>query len=222
VEFPITYLGMPLSMDKLPHSVWQLLIDQIADKLPTWKGMLMHTADRLALIKSTLSVMPTYTSIRLGLLGWVHKAITKIIKAFLWTGTEVVQSGKCLLAWDRVQCPKELGGLGILDLRRMGIALWLRWLWLQHADASCPWSSLPIKEDKLTTTFFKESTECFIGNGRSTYFWTDPWIQGPLVEFLAPDLFACLMGRNWWRSTVVDALVGNSWLIGIRGPLTVS
>jgi hypothetical protein len=104
----------------------------------------------------------------------------------------------------------------------MGIALWLRWLWLQHADASCPWSSLPIKEDKLTTTFFKESTECFIGNGRSTYFWTDPWIQGPLVEFLAPDLFACLMCRNWWRSTVVDALVGNSWLIDIRGPLTVS
>jgi hypothetical protein len=58
----------------------------------------MHRAGRLALIKSTLSTMPIYISICLGLPGWVHKAITKIIKAFLWTGTNVVQSGKRLLA----------------------------------------------------------------------------------------------------------------------------
>jgi hypothetical protein len=181
----------------------------------------MHRAGRLALIKTTLSAMLIYTSICLGLPGWVHKAITKIIKAFLWTGTDVVQSGKCLLAWDCVQRPKELGGLGILDLRCMSIVLRLRWLWLQRADASRPWSSLPIKEDWLTMTFFKASTQCIIGNGRSTYFLTDSWIQGRSVEFLAPDMYACLMGRNWHRRTMADALVGNSWLTDICGLLTV-
>jgi hypothetical protein len=219
VEFPITYLGMPLSTGTLPRSVWQRLIDRIANKLPVWKGAQMNMAGRLALIKSTLSTMPIYTSIYLGLPGWVHKAITKIIKAFLWTGTDVVQSRKCLLAWDRR--PKELVGLGILDLRRMGIVLRLRWLWLQRADASRPWSSLPIKEDRLTMAFFRASTQCITGNGRSTYFWTDSWIQGHSVEFMALDLFACLVGRNWHRSTVADALMGNSWLSDICGLLTV-
>jgi hypothetical protein len=61
VEFPITYLGIPLSMGKLQRVVWQRLIDKVADKLSTWKGALMHCAGRLALIKSTLSAVPIYT-----------------------------------------------------------------------------------------------------------------------------------------------------------------
>jgi hypothetical protein len=157
VEFPITYLGLLLSTGKLPCSVWQCLIDRVMDKLPAWKGAQMHRAGRLALIKLTLSAVLIYTSICLELPEWVHKAITKIIKAFLWTGSDVVQPGKCLLAWDHVQCPKELGRLGILDLKQMGMALRLRWVWLQHTDTSHPWAGLPIKEDKLTYSLFKAS-----------------------------------------------------------------
>jgi hypothetical protein len=78
VEFPITYLGIPLSMGKLQRVVWQRLIDKVADKLSTWKGALMHRAGMLALIK---------------------------------------------------------------------------WLW--RSDTSQPWANLPIKEDRLTTAFFK-------------------------------------------------------------------
>jgi hypothetical protein len=129
--------------------------------------------------------------------------------------------GKCLLAWDPVQRPKKLDGLGIWDLKRMTLALRLRWLWLQPTEASRPWASLPIKEDKLTFAHFKASIQCIVSNGRSTFFWTDPWIQGRSVELLAPDLFACPMGTNWWQRTVVDALAGNSWLTDISGPLTV-
>jgi hypothetical protein len=42
---------------------------------------------------------------------------------FLWTGINVVQNGKCLVAWSRIQRPLELGGLRVPDLKRMGIAL---------------------------------------------------------------------------------------------------
>jgi hypothetical protein len=35
----------------------------------------------------------------------------------------MVQRGKCLLAWDRVQRLLRLGGLGVLDLRLLSIAL---------------------------------------------------------------------------------------------------
>jgi hypothetical protein len=129
VEFPIRYLGIPLSTSKLPKSAWQYLIDSVVDKLPAWKGSLMHRSRRLTLIKPTLSVVPVHTAISLELLAWVHKALIKITRGFLMTGTEAVHGAKCIVVWNQVQRPLSIGGLGIPNLDRMGMALRLRWLW---------------------------------------------------------------------------------------------
>jgi hypothetical protein len=120
------YLGMPLASTRLPRSALQPLLERVADRLTEWKGCLMHCSGRVTLIKMTLSAIPIYTSIRLGLLPWLHKALQRIMTAFLWMRTEVVQGGKCLVAWKRVQCPLQLGGLGVLDLKLLGIALCCR------------------------------------------------------------------------------------------------
>jgi hypothetical protein len=64
--------------------------------------------------------------------------------AFLWSGTNVVQGGKCAVAWCRVTCPQHLGGLGVLDLILMEQALQLHWLWLSRTDPSRSWAALPI------------------------------------------------------------------------------
>jgi hypothetical protein len=101
----------------------------------------------------TLSAIPIYTAISTELPPWL-KAFRKIMTAFLWTGTEVVHGGKCLVAWDQVQRPLPLGGLGVLDLRLMGMALRLRWLWLQRTEPSRPWGTLPFKSDSLSQSFF--------------------------------------------------------------------
>jgi hypothetical protein len=49
-DFPMVYLGIPLSTGKMPKSVFQPLVDKMADKLPAWKGRLMHRSGCLALI----------------------------------------------------------------------------------------------------------------------------------------------------------------------------
>jgi hypothetical protein len=84
VEFPINYLGIPFSVGKLPNAVLLLLID---------KGCLMHHSGRLVLVKTTLSAM---------LSTWLRKAFEKVMKEFLWSGSDEVQGGKCLVAWSRV------------------------------------------------------------------------------------------------------------------------
>jgi hypothetical protein len=129
VEFPVRYLGIPLSTSKLPKSTWQYPIDSVADNLPAWKGSLMHRSGRLTLIKSTLSAMPVHTAICLELPAWVRKALIKIMRGFLWSSTEVVHGVKCAVAWKWVQCPLSTDGLSIPDLDRMGMVLRLRWLW---------------------------------------------------------------------------------------------
>jgi hypothetical protein len=110
VQFPIKYLGI------------------LANKLSVWKGQLMHHSSCLALIKSTLAAMPVYLSISIGLPEWMHKALENIMKGFLWISTNVFQKVKCTIVWGKVQCPLQMGGLGIVDLKLFGMALGLQWL----------------------------------------------------------------------------------------------
>ena len=88
----------------------------------------MNRSSRLALTKSTLTAIPIYTAISLCLLPWAISALNKLMKAFVWKGTNVVKGGHCLVAWTQVQRPMELEGLGLLDLRCMGAAQRMRWL----------------------------------------------------------------------------------------------
>jgi hypothetical protein len=83
VTFLVMYLGIPLSVSKLLWSALIPLLDWAANKLPTWKGRLMHQSGRLALIKSTLSAIPIYSSIAFGWPPWMIKSMCKLMSAFL-------------------------------------------------------------------------------------------------------------------------------------------
>jgi hypothetical protein len=92
------------------------------------------------------------------------------MSAFLWTGTDTVQSGKTLVAWSRVQRPLGLGGLGVVDMRLMGVALRVRWLWLLKTDPARAWTSLPCVADSLSMALFEASVELWLGNGERFVF----------------------------------------------------
>jgi hypothetical protein len=53
MDFPIKYLGIPLSIGKLPRSAPQPLLDKVANKLPVWKGSMMSQSGMLVPVKST-------------------------------------------------------------------------------------------------------------------------------------------------------------------------
>jgi hypothetical protein len=78
-NFPCKYLGLPLSVRKLSKNELLLLIEKIADYLPGWKATLMHLASRAALIQA----VPIHHFIAMQCPKWMHKAINKIIRAFL-------------------------------------------------------------------------------------------------------------------------------------------
>jgi hypothetical protein len=65
MDFPLKYLG--ISVHKLPKTTLQSLVDRVVDKVLIWKGGLMHRRGRLTLIKTTLSAILVYTSIRIKL-----------------------------------------------------------------------------------------------------------------------------------------------------------
>jgi hypothetical protein len=81
-----------------------------------------------------LTTKVIYPAMALDLLGWVLKAIDKLRKGLLWKGRKEVKGGYYLLSWPKVTRPKELGGLSIHDLQKLGWALRVRWLWLQMTE----------------------------------------------------------------------------------------
>lgn len=138
LSFPCKYLGLPLSIKKLTRDQLQPIIDRIVDKLPVWKADLMTKAGRVVLVQFVLIAMLIYVLMAIKLSSWVLKAVDKIRRGFIWQGQKDAQGGHCLIAWRKVCRSKELGGLGISDLKSLGYALRVHWPWLKKVDPNKP------------------------------------------------------------------------------------
>lgn len=58
--FPLTYLGLPLSPRRLSRSDYMPLIEKVDNRLAGWKGITLSRGDRLVLLNSVLSSIPSY------------------------------------------------------------------------------------------------------------------------------------------------------------------
>jgi hypothetical protein len=127
VDFPCKYLGLPLSIKKLPKSHFQSIVDRMASMLPGWKAELMNRAGRAVHVQLVMTAKVIYTAMVIEFPPWALKVMTKLQRGFMWKGRKDAKGGHCLLAWPKVTRPKELGGLGIHDVRMMSWALRARW-----------------------------------------------------------------------------------------------
>jgi hypothetical protein len=139
--------------------------------------------------------MIIYLAMALDFPPWVHKAMNKIHRKYFWRGHKEARGGHCLMAWDTVCQPIELGGLGIYNLKNLGWALRVRWLWLQNTEPRHPWSTLAIQVPHQVRAIFSVAIISEVGNGEHTLFWSDQWLHGKSIADLAPLLFAAIPQR---------------------------
>jgi hypothetical protein len=114
---PCTYLGLPLSANKISKQLLQPVINKIHRRLPGWMPRLMSSGGRIQMINSVLSAIPNFF---MACIEWDQgsiEAVDKLRRAFLWKNKEKILGGQCLVAWAIVTMPKKQGGLGIRDLR---------------------------------------------------------------------------------------------------------
>ncbi|KAM0918372.1 hypothetical protein ACQ4PT_008930 [Festuca glaucescens] len=211
VPFPLRYLGLPLTLRKPTPSQLHYLVDKVANKLPGWRASLLDTGGRLELVRATLSAIPIFSMMSLDIPAKTLSAIEKIIRGFLWKGRKDVKGGHCLVAWNKVCAPKDWGGLGIPNLRLMNIALRARWLWLHRVDDSKPWKELNIQVPQVVRQLFEGATYSVLGNGASTFFWTDQWLPEGRLTDIAPNQSKAVPKRVVRQRKVREGLAG-AWL----------
>jgi hypothetical protein len=133
-----------------------------------------------------------------------------------------VNGGACLVAWDKVQQPLDLGGLGILNLELMSWALQIHWLWFKKTDPNRAWTDLDDIHIHLNVVaLFNIALESKVGNGRNTLFWEDKWLMSCCLEDLAPAVVAAVPSRICKQRTVADALQDHTWPADISGGLSL-
>lgn len=219
--FPIRYLGLPLSTSRLPKDQVRQTVDAVARRIPASHGPLMAKSGRLVWVKSVLTAIPIYCMIADGLPPWARAEIDSICRRFLWCGKDGDVRGKCMVAWRTCTRPKELGGLGIPDLKLVNTAFEAKWLWLQKTDSARAWAALPLKQSSEAIAFFRASTHTIVGNGRDTLFWLDSWIGGVSIRTMAPTLMQFVPKRVANSLTVAEALPDRRWVRTISGGVTV-
>ncbi|XP_073363427.1 uncharacterized protein [Aegilops tauschii subsp. strangulata] len=95
-HFPITYLGIPISICKAPSSTLLPLVERMSKKLATWKASLLSRGERLLLARHVLSGMPVHILLAMAINPPILKKIICIIRDFLWHGRKDAKAGACL------------------------------------------------------------------------------------------------------------------------------
>ena len=83
---PMKYLGLPLGAKFKDKTIWNLILEKMEIKLVGWKKLYLSKGGRVALIKSTLSNLPTYFLSLFPILALVANRIAKLQQDFLWGG----------------------------------------------------------------------------------------------------------------------------------------
>ena len=85
-NFPIKYLGLPLTVQRLRKVDFQPFLDKAASKLAGWQGRHLTQAGRICLTKLVLSSLPIYLLSVLKAPKEILDDLDKVRKKFIWAG----------------------------------------------------------------------------------------------------------------------------------------
>ena len=79
MDFPITYLGIPLSLRKPSTSSLRPIVEKLAKKLSSWRAMLLSCGECLALVRQVLCAIPSHIMVVIALCPTILKQVNRTI-----------------------------------------------------------------------------------------------------------------------------------------------
>lgn len=99
-----------------------------------------------------------------------------------------MHGGHCLVAWDTVCTPKEIGGIGLSNLRLLNLALRAHWPSMGRVMVDKPWREFNIQVPPDSMALFRAAMKINLGDGEQALFWDDRWLEEGRIPDLAPNL----------------------------------
>jgi hypothetical protein len=117
-----TYLGLPSMVGRSKKETFAYIKDRIWNKINSWRSRPLSRAGKEIMIKSILQAIPAYVMSIYLLPDSLINDIERMINAFWWGGGNN-NKGIRWIAWDKMACPKEDGGLGFRDFQMFNMAM---------------------------------------------------------------------------------------------------
>lgn len=212
-SLPFTYLGLPLCLVKPKLVDFAPLLQRIDKRLAGCSTMLSY-GDKMTLIKSVFTSLPTFYMSTLMLPAGIIEQINKYLRHCFWRKYGEEDRGTALIAWEKVCLPKDQGGLGVLNLASHNKCLLMKHLHKNFHDDTLPWVKLiwgSYYPDGLITTRdvgsfwwksitklipeFKQIAKGIIGQGNTISISQDNWGHG-LLKDQYPKLFSYTVREN--------------------------
>jgi hypothetical protein len=208
--FPFIYLGLPISDRKLTMEQWLFLVRKLAGRVEPWWGKFMSSGGRLILSNSCLASLPQFAMGLFLLQDGIHAKFDSHRARFYWEGTGPKRRYH-LVSWPPVCRPKECGGLGLLNSKKMNLALMIKWIWKLYQADNPIWAQIiRAKYNSANNIFegtgqggsqfwrslhkikhlFKLGAKFEIRDGRRTQFWMDKWTGQGALKDRFPELFS--------------------------------
>ncbi|XP_059629767.1 uncharacterized protein LOC132272684 [Cornus florida] len=156
-QFPIKYLGLPLSPYGLKKANCQCLIDKVSGKINCWCTKMLSVAGKVELIRSTINPIFLYWCSIYTVPVFVINQLQKMCRNFIWGSTD--HSKKLhLMSWDMITRDKAEGGLRLRKLVNIQSAskvvltwdfltskdrLWVSWFRNKYTSQSNYWNVIP-------------------------------------------------------------------------------
>ncbi|CAN1314447.1 Putative ribonuclease H protein At1g65750 [Linum perenne] len=144
-SFPPTYLGLPLSAVSSSRFIWDPVVTLVRSQLDSWKARFLSFGGIITLLKSVLSQLPIYYMSLFKAPVSVITEIERIQNIFLWEGCGEVKKPH-LVRWEVVKEPKYLGGLRMIDLRKMNLDMLGKWGWGYASERNAWWRRLVVEK----------------------------------------------------------------------------
>ena len=175
---------------------------------------LLSTGDKLTLIKSVFTSMPTFFMCTMMIPKTVIKQINSYLMNCFWRKYATQDRGAALISWEQVCKPKSHGGLGVLDLHTHNKTLLMKSLYKFFNRADIPWVNIIwesyyqhyLPNERMIGSFwlkailkllptFRLLHNCKAGTGDTISFWTDNWQNTPL-QTQYPELFSFAINKE--------------------------
>ncbi|XP_026451938.1 uncharacterized protein LOC113352320 [Papaver somniferum] len=200
--FPFMYLGMPLGEKPKSKEIWVPIIEKYDTRFSIWNQISLTKGGKLALLKCILTSLPMYYFSLFKAPISVIKILEKKMRTFLWGNS----SFSHLIKWEVVYADKERGGLGVLNLRFMNLALLAKWRWRFGIEKNSlcynlivekygcnfsQWVTGPVyfphgvscwKTISETSDLINNNSSMCVHSGARISFWYDKWVGTSSLE----------------------------------------